>query len=77
MTPETIALKLTDAQREAILEPRCGSQGWGLEGCMCAINYRPLQELGVAQFEFGEKASGVLLTPLGIQVRDYLEKGCG
>jgi Fe2+ transport system protein FeoA len=64
MTPETIALKLTDGEVRAVRDRNPLSYGQALA--------RRLDRLGLITYDRYEVAG---LSPLGIQVRDYLEKG--
>lgn len=71
-TPETIALKLTERQREAM------AKAWFDKGRGVHIPVgRPStnQKLGALGLTAWDHGIGSYLTPLGIQVRDYLEKG--
>ncbi|PTQ64469.1 hypothetical protein C8J45_103319 [Sphingomonas sp. PP-CE-3G-477] len=70
-----VAAKLTEAQRNALLYGECAKPN-GPYDCICGVDFETLSSDLVcirSRLEGGDGA--VVLTPLGIAVRQHLEQG--
>ncbi|RSV15650.1 hypothetical protein CA235_07290 [Sphingomonas sp. ABOLF] len=75
---EKIAASLTKAQKVSLVHGKCGlppSQEERAFDCICAADQcESLQELGLAEPR-GRWPNGIVVTPLGLAVREVLQRG--
>ncbi|TCP91852.1 hypothetical protein C8J42_103544 [Sphingomonas sp. PP-CE-1A-559] len=70
-----VAAKLTEAQREVILYGEC-AKSTGPYDCICGADFETLpSDLVCARSRLEGGDGAVVLTPLGLAVRQHLEQG--